>query len=341
MKTMTIDAPGAFSFHDVEPPRPGDGEVLLKVSVVGFCGSDLNTFRGLNPMVSYPRVPGHEVGAVVEAVGSGVPDSIHPGLAATLSPYTACGRCPSCRRGRTNCCRDNQTLGVQRDGVFARWFATPWEKLFLFEGLSPRDLALVEPLSVGYHATCRGRVGDGDAVAVLGCGAIGLGAISGAKFRRARRIIAVDIDDAKLAVAGKAGATEVVNSAHADLRQTLRVLTEGDGPDVIIEAVGLPQTFRAAVDEAAFAGRVVYIGYAKAPVEYETKQIVQKELDVMGSRNAMPQDFRDAAATLLHGAFPVTEAVTRSVPLDAAGDALREWSANPAAVTKIHVAFDD
>ena len=119
----------------------------------------------------------------------------------------------------------------------------------------------------------------------------------------------------------------------------LRALTAGEGPDVIVEAIGLPQMFRTAVDEVCFAGRVVYLGYAKAPVEYDSRLFVQKELDVLGSRNALAEDFAAAIAYLQTRRFPVAEAITRVTSLADAPDAMREWAANPAAFTKIQVDF--
>jgi threonine dehydrogenase-like Zn-dependent dehydrogenase len=106
---------------------------------------------------------------------------------------------------------------------------------------------------------------------------------------------------------------------------------------VVIEAVGLPQTFRGAVEEVAFSGRVVYIGYAKEPVSYETRLFVQKELDILGSRNALPGDFREVMKLLAAGNFPVDRVVTSVVPLDDAPEALAQWAAHPASVTKIVV----
>lgn len=338
MKAFRIAAPHATEFSDMPRPEPAPGEVLLKVRRVGYCGSDLNTFRGKNPMVSYPRIPGHEIAATIERVTATVPDRLAPGTNVTLSPYTSCGRCPSCRRGRPNACRDNRTLGVQRDGALTEYITAPWQKLYVSETLSLDELVLVEPLTVGFHASDRGEVTDADTVAVFGCGAIGLGAIAGSAFRGGRTV-AIDIDDAKLALARKAGASETVNSKTENLVERMGELTGGDGPDVVIEAIGLPVTFRAAVELAAFTGRVVYIGYAKEAVEYETKLFVQKELDIRGSRNAL-EDFADVIAMLERGAFPVREVVTRTVPFDEAGKALEAWHADPPSFTKIVVDLD-
>ena len=334
MRAFAITDTKQTGFLDIPKPVPGIGEVLLRVRMVGYCGSDLNTYRGLNPMVSYPRIPGHEIAATIDEVGPDVPAEWSVGTQVTLSPYTNCGTCSSCRIGRYNCCRNNETFGVQRDGAATEFLVVPWEKLLTSASLSLRELALVEPLTVGGHAIDRAQVTDEDTVLVLGCGAIGLGAVAGAAFRDAT-VVAVDIDDDKLALARKAGATHTINSVTSDLHEALQELTNGDGPEVAIEAIGLPMTFRAAVDEVAFAGRIVYIGYAKQPVEYETKYFVQKELDIRGSRNATPDNFRTVIEMLEAGSFPVDEVITRVYPFAEAGQALVDWDANPPEFTKI------
>jgi 2-desacetyl-2-hydroxyethyl bacteriochlorophyllide A dehydrogenase len=339
MRAVVIEAPGRAGLGTLAPPTLAADEVLVRIRTVGFCGSDLNTFRGLNPLVSYPRVPGHEIAGVVDEVGDEVPGELRPGAEVTVVPYTACGRCAACRRGRVNTCRDNQTLGVQRDGALTECIAVPWTAVLRADGLSRRELALVEPLAVGMHAVARGRVAAGDVVAVLGTGAVGLGAVAGAA-RAGATVIAVDVDDRKLATARRAGATHAVNARGASLHDELQSLTAGDGPDVVIEAVGTAATFLSAVAEVAVAGRVVYIGYAKAPVAFDTTQFVRKELDILGARNATADDFR-AVLSMMHGRlFPVDDAVTRVVALADAADALRAWDADPGAVTRIHVDLD-
>jgi threonine dehydrogenase-like Zn-dependent dehydrogenase len=339
MKTFVISKPGTVALIDTEKPVPGKEEVLLRVATIGYCGTDLNTFRGLNPLVRYPRIPCHELSGVIEGKGVDVPEEFQPGTEVTLSPYTSCGVCTSCRQGRFNCCRDNQTLGAQRDGGLTEYLAVPWQKLYRSPKLSLRELAMVEPLSVGFHAAGRGRVTAQDTVAVLGCGAIGMGVIAGAAFRGAR-VIAVDIDDHKLAVARKAGAAETINNSAEPMHERLQELTGGDGPSVVMEAIGLPQTFQAAISEVCFAGRVVYIGYAKAAVEYETKYFLLKELDILGSRNALSEDFQTVIKFLESGRFPTDDVITKTFPFAQAGAAFKAWSDNPASFTKIQVSVN-
>jgi threonine dehydrogenase-like Zn-dependent dehydrogenase len=337
MRALMIREPGAASIEHVPEPQPGRGEILLRVRMVGLCGSDLNSFRGKNPMVRFPRIPGHEIAATIVEGSSSFPD-LAPGRNVTLSPYTSCGKCASCLRGRPNACAFNETLGVQRDGALTEYITMPPEKLYP-ASLTIKELCLVEPLTVGFHAVARGRVSSADKVAVFGCGGVGLGAIAASRFAGATTI-AVDLDDDKLQLARKAGAVHVVNSAKSRLHDQLLELTGGRGPDVIIEAIGLAETFRAAVEEAAFTGRVVYIGYAKEPVAYETKLFVEKELDILGSRNALPEDFRTVIKMLEEGKFPVEDAVGSIVPLDDAPTILKAWSSNPLKFRKIMVQLD-
>lgn len=334
MKALIMKSPGEALIENVGAPENHGEELLLKVRMVGLCGSDLNSFRGKNPMVTFPRIPGHEVAATIVS-GSRSEPALSAGVNVTMSPYLSCGNCASCRRKRPNACERNYTLGVQRDGAMTEFITMPAEKLYPSE-LSLKELCLVEPLTVGFHAVARGRVTAEDTVAVWGCGGVGLGAISAAHFCGARTL-AIDVDDAKLEIARKAGAAHTINTTKGSLHHELLDLTEGRGPDVVIEAIGLPQTFRDAVSEVAFTGRVVYIGYAKEMVCYETRLFVQKELDVLGSRNALPEDFRRVISMLEAHQFPVEEAVTAIVPLEEAPRLLQEWSERPARFTKIMV----
>ncbi len=336
MRAVQIQEPGSVCVVEVPEISPAPpAAVLLRVNLVGMCGTDLTTFRGKNPMVAYPRIPGHEVAATVVEAAAG----FSAGESVTISPYTHCGHCASCGRGRFNACQHNQTMGVQRDGAMMDYIAVPPERIYR-ANLSHRELCLVEPLTVGSHAVARGRVTASDTVAVFGCGGIGLGAIAASAFQGATTI-AIDMDDQKLEVARMAGARFVINTAREDLHMRLAELTGGPGPDVVIEAIGLPLTFRAAVEEVAFTGRVVYIGYTKEPVSYETRLFVQKELDILGSRNALPEDFRQVIRMLEAGAFPVNNAISCIVPPEETANMLAEWSAHPGRYTKIMVQFAD
>jgi 2-desacetyl-2-hydroxyethyl bacteriochlorophyllide A dehydrogenase len=339
MNTFTIVAPEKYLFRDSEVPFRGRDEVLMRMIRMGLCGSDLNTWRGLNPLVSYPRSVGHEICGIIEETGGEVPDNIIPGKHATVVPYTNCGKCLPCTKGRTNACEFNQTMGVQREGASSEYIVVPWKKLILSEKLSVDQLVLVEPMSVGFHAVSRGEVYPGDAVAVIGCGMIGLGAIVGSAAITGRTF-AIDIAQNKLDLAKMMGARVVINSNNEDVHTKLMELTDGKGPDVIIEAVGLPATFRQAIDLAGFTGKVVYIGYAAEEVAYETKLFVMKELDIRGSRNALQEDFIAVVKILERGQLPVNKIITRKFPFLEMGNAFKYWVENRSDVTKIIIDYE-
>ena len=337
MKALVLSEPGVAHIENIAEPETKPGEALLRVRRIGLCGSDLNSFRGRNPLVSFPRIPGHEVAATIVSLSEEHPH-LATGMDVTLSPYTSCGQCAACRNGRNNACKQNQTLGVQRDGALTEFISVPIEKLYTAK-LNLRELCLVEPLTVGFHAVARARVTENDTVAIFGCGGVGLGAVAAAAFRGARTI-AIDIDDGKLAIARKAGAAHTIHSQRQALSTALAEITDGLGPNVMIEAVGTPDTFRAAVDEVGFTGRVVYIGYAKEPVTYETRLFVQKELDIMGTRNALPEDFHNVIRMLEQNRFPVESVVSSVASLVEAPEILRAWSADPNQFTKIMITLD-
>jgi len=261
-----------------------------------------------------------------------------PGMSCTINPYTACGNCSSCRNGRPNACRFNQTLGVQRDGAMREYISVPWNKIIVDADITPEDFSLVEPMSVGFHAVDRGKVNDLDTVMVLGCGMIGIGALVRAALRGAR-VIAVDVDDDKLTLARRLGAMFTINSKTENVHERLQTITNHAGPDVVIEAVGAPETYQLAIQEVAFTGRVVYIGYAKSDVAFETRLFVQKELDIRGSRNAMPEDFRAVMETIKKGAFPIASFISSIYPPEKAQEALEIWKSNPGRVFRILIAF--
>ncbi|MDL2244480.1 zinc-binding alcohol dehydrogenase family protein [Parabacteroides sp. PFB2-10] len=338
MKAIQITEQGRAGVTEMPKPEVKPGHVLLKIGYVGFCGSDLNTFRGLNPLVKLPIVPGHEIGAVVEALGEDVPDHLQPGMHATVNPYTNCGHCPSCRNGRPNACEFNQTLGVQRDGAMAEYLLVPWEKVIADDAISVRDFALVEPMSVGFHAVNRAEVTDSDTVMVIGCGMIGLGAIVRAALRGAR-VIAVDVDDRKLDLAERLGAQYSVNTLKENLHERVMEITGSAGADVVIEAVGRPETYVASISEVAFTGRVVYIGYAKENIPFDTSYFVKKELDIRGSRNAMPNDFKAVMEYMKRGNCPVDELITAIYAPEKALEALEKWAINPGEVFRLLIEF--
>ncbi|RKR07993.1 2-desacetyl-2-hydroxyethyl bacteriochlorophyllide A dehydrogenase [Maribacter vaceletii] len=336
MKSIIINAPGNASVGLVQDKQLQKGEVKIKLYYVGICGSDLSTYMGKNPMVKYPRIPGHEISGEIVETGEGVSKE-YVGRQVTCTPYTNCGQCYSCKTGRTNACKYNETLGVQRDGAMTEFHNVPFSKLLFADGLSRKKLALVEPLSVGFHAVARGEVIDNDVVMVLGCGMIGAGAIIRSVLRGAK-VIAVDIDERKLKIAKSIGATHTINAMDSDFENQILRLTNGFGPSVTIEAAGNIKTYQTAIAQVAFTGRVVFIGYAGKEIAFPTHLFVQKELDMRGSRNATRLDF-EAVINYLKDNDDSEKLITKVITPDQFSSEINSWSENPGSVMKILVEF--
>lgn len=332
-KAVLLEAPFTISTFEALPASMGEEEVLLHIEWVGLCGTDLSSYKGQMPLVSYPRIPGHEIGAVIIDKGNRVPDDFLIGDRVTVNPYSSCSNCPACLAGRFNTCQFNQTLGVQRDGAMQQTFSAPYSKLYKSNKLSLQQLALVEPLSVGYHASERVAVSDSDSVLVIGCGVIGIGAIV-ACIKKGATVIAADISDDKLSFIKQFGVERVINTNKQDIQSVIRDWTDGQGVNVVIEAVGSPITYPYTVEVVAFAGRIAAIGYAREDILLNTSLIVRKELTIAGSRNAL-YEFGPVIQMLEESRLPFDKLITKTYPLQQAGEAFDYWYHNPGEIIKI------
>lgn len=333
MKAFAIKDTGLIQTVEIAEPELGSNDVLIEIHYIGLCGSDLNSYRGLMPLVTLPRIPGHEISGVIVDKGKDVPGTINIGDKVTVSPYTNCGICPACRAGRPNTCEFNQTLGVQREGALTKKIAVPFEKVFVSKTLSLIELVLVEPLSVGYHGANRGQVVETDTVLLLGCGTIGMGALLAA-VRKGATVIALDIDDAKLIQAKKFGAAYTINAKNEDVLSAIKKITNNEGVSVAIEAAGTQQTYKLALEAVCFAGRIVFIGYPKHEVTFEAPIIVRKEVNIYGSRNAL-RVFPSVINMFERKEKPYTDLVTKIFPFEQVPEAFEYWNNNTGAVSKI------
>lgn len=324
---------------ETSKPEIGANDVLLKPLYIGLCGSDLNSYMGLSPMVKYPVIPGHEISAIVVEKGEAAQARIKVGDCVTVKPYFNCGKCFACRAGKSNACQYNQTLGVQRDGAMCELICVPQEHVFCADLEDVKTFALVEPIAVGSHIAMRCSVTDKDSVLVLGCGAVGLGAIAACSYLGAT-VIAADITEEKLEIARQFGAKYLVNSAQEDVLQLVRKITDGDGVSVAIEAIGLPPTCRLAVDAIAYTGRIGFVGYAMQEISFDTKLFVSKEVSIFGSRNAR-EEFDFVLEMMQSGHIDPLAMVSAVYPLSEVQKALEEWSADKGAFTKILIDMNE
>ena len=337
MKTVLIEKPFEIAVTDTEMPVPKEGEALLKIKYCGICGADVASYTGNQPFTTYPRIPGHEFSAEIVSIPEN-DKGLKAGDIVTANPYFNCGSCYSCQRGYVNCCTDNQTMGVQRDGSFREYITMPVERIYPGKGLSAKELALVEPFTISYHALHRAPVKKGDKVLVVGAGPIGLFALIAAKAQGAEVYVA-DVLDGRLEKAMHFGAAGTINSGKLDIKEEAMKITNGNGFDVCVEAGGLSVTFLSCIDCAAFAANIILIGNGKKETTFLHSVLLKKELNVFGSRNSYAKDFRAVIDLIASGEVNVLDMVSSVYPIDEADDAFKALANNDGSLAKVLIEF--
>lgn len=339
MKAIYIEAPGRVVVKNIEKPMREKGEVLLKLLYGGICGSDLGSYKGTFAYFDYPRIPGHEFSAEVIEVDRGNEQGLEPGMIVTCNPYFNCGHCYSCKQGIVNACMDNQTMGCQRDGAFQEYITMPAERVYDGKGLNPMLLAAIEPFCISYHGIRRAELKCGEKVLVIGAGTIGILASVAAKARGANVYIS-DISQGKLEMAKSFGVDgTILNSSPEYFNNAVKEITNGNGFDVVIEAVGLPSTFQNCIDAACFGGRVVVIGVGKKNLDFNFTMIQKKELNVFGSRNALKRDFIELIDLVRRNETPLENIITNIYKFQDGAKAFHDFANNPGNMLKVILDF--
>ena len=293
MKAIQLEKPQSFRTIDIaEPSAPGAGEVLVRVHRIGICGTDISGYLGKMPFFSYPRIPGHELGVEVLAIGAGV-TNVKPGDRCSVEPYMNCGQCFPCRQGSTNCCENLKVIGVMMDGGMTEKILLPARKLHPANRLTSDQCALVETLAIGCHAVNRGHPVAGENVLVIGAGPIGLSVIEFAKLSGAKTIV-MDLNEQRLEfVRQKMGVPDtILSKGDGSELETLKQMTGGQLAQVVIDATGSNKSMSHALTCCGFTGRLVYVGITQAELTFPHAPVMhRRELTIMGSRNALPPDF--------------------------------------------------
>lgn len=337
MKVVYVQEPGKISLVEQNIPAPKSGEALLKVKYAGICGADIATYTGNQPFTTYPRIPGHEFSAeIIEIPKNNL--NLNVGDIVTANPYFNCGECYSCKRGIVNACTTNQTMGVQRDGAFAEYITMPIERIYKSRGLSAKTLALVEPFTISYHAINRSNIKKGDKVIVLGAGAIGMFAMIAAKLKGAEVYIC-DTMDKRLEKALENGANGVINVKNENLIEKSMNITNGNGFDICIEAVGQDKTFLDCIELAAFGADIILIGNGKKEVTFNHSIILKKELNIFGSRNSLKKDFEDVIDILSNGSIDANNLISDIYPKEKALQAFEDMAHNDGSKMKSMIIF--
>lgn len=317
MKAIQLEKPEHFRQIEIDPPpRPRTGEAKVRVHRVGICGTDISGYLGKMPFYSYPRIPGHELGVEVIELGPEV-THISAGDRCSVEPYINCQRCYACRRGNSNCCESLQVLGVHTDGGMRPEFIVPARKLHRSEKLSLDQLALVETLAIGCHAVQRGNPQPKENVLVIGAGPIGLSTIEFVKLSGARTLV-LDLNEQRLEFCRqKMGIRDTIlfRGDGSELDE-LKRLTDGVLATVVIDATGNNKSMSNALQYVAHTGKLVFVGITTAEIAFGHPLMHRREMTLLASRNALPDDFRRIIQLIEDGKIDTRPWITHRANFD-------------------------
>jgi 2-desacetyl-2-hydroxyethyl bacteriochlorophyllide A dehydrogenase len=334
MKTLVLEKPGSLVLSETgDPGAPLAGQALVRVRRIGVCGTDIHAYKGNQPFFTYPRILGHELGVEVVEIAENE-KGLKAGDRCSVEPYMNCGTCIACRRGKGNCCVNLQVLGVHADGGHRELIHVPAAKLHASGKLTLDQLALVETLGIGAHAVDRAVLEAGETVLVIGTGPIGLAVIQFAKAAGAR-VIALDVNEARLEFCRRTlGVEETLRADVPDLAGKLRQLTDGDLPTAVFDATGNPKSMTEAFNYPAHGGRLVFVGLFQGDVTFNDPNFHKRELTLMGSRNARPEDFARIIGLIESGKVDTTPWITHRAPFCGVPAVFPEWIKPEAGVLK-------
>jgi alcohol dehydrogenase len=317
MQAIVLEQPRQFRIHQVqEPEPPGPGEALVRVHRVGICGTDIAGYLGKFPFYAYPRIPGHELGVEIVALGPGV-DQLQPGQRCAVEPYMNDPTSFASRRGRPNCCERLQVLGVHVDGGLRPLIRIPARKLHPSDSLSLEQLALVETLSIGCHAVDRAAPQAGEHVLVVGAGPIGLSVMEFARLADVQLTV-MDMNPQRLAFCRDTmGVQHTVlyrgdGSELADLRE----ITAGQLPTVVIDATGNAASMAGSFQYVAHTGKLVFVGIITGEVCFPDPLFHAREITLLASRNSLPTDFRRIIQLIERGTIDTRPWITHRLTFD-------------------------
>lgn len=329
MRAVICESPGSLRLIDRPVPEPGVGTARVAIRRVGVCGTDLHGFRGRQPFLEYPRVFGHELSGVIDALGDpqdegGLGADLQVGTPVVIMPYLHCGNCVACRGGRTNCCARLEVLGVHRDGGMQEHLVVPVSHLIPAGDLALDHGALVECLSIGAHAVRRAGVQSGESVLVCGAGPIGLGVLLAARTAGAR-LFAIELNEDRRRFVH--GVIPELQSTATPSAEWLRGVVGDEGAAVVVDATGNDKSMARAVEYLAHGGRLVFVGLVRGAFSIDHPSFHKREATLLSSRNATREDFEQVIRSFRAGAVDVERLISQRVPLQDAVDGFARWSA--------------
>lgn len=335
MRAIRLEEPKQFRQIEIdEPAQPAEGEALVQTHRMGICGSDLGGYLGKMPFFRYPRIPGHELGVEVLAVGSGV-TNVNPGDRCSVEPYMNCGRCYPCRKGNSNCCETLNVIGVMVDGGLRERFLIRADKLHPSAQLTFEQLALVETLAIGCHAVDRGAPAANDHILIIGAGPIGLSTLEFARLTGAT-ITVMDLVESRLEFCRCTYGvphTILVKGDERDLDAALSI-TGGDRYAVVVDATGSHRSMSNALAFVAHTGTLVYVGITSEVISFPHPPLHRAEMTIKGSRNALPKDFGRIIGLIEDGTIDTRPWITHRTPFDGMIDRFEDYTKPETGVIK-------
>lgn len=319
MQALVLEKPSLLRLRDVPTPALGPREVLIQVKACGICGSDVHGYDGSTGRRIPPLIMGHEASGVIAEVGSevrrfGVGDRV------TFDSTVSCGTCAFCARGEVNLCDSRQVLGVscgdyRRNGAFAEYVGVPEHIVYaLPDSFAYEKAALIEAVSIAVHAAKITEIEPGSTAVVIGAGMIGLLAIQAFRHYGCTTVLAVDLEESKLALARSLGADQTFLATDAELRAKLLAATGAQGADIAVEVVGTQKTVSTAIAAVRRGGTVTLIGNLAPKVEIPLQEVVTRQLRLLGSC-ASAGEYRECIALMESGAIHVDPLISAVAPL--------------------------
>lgn len=317
MRAICLEEPRNFKHVDIdEPGSPGPGQCLVRTHRMGICGTDYSGYLGKMPFFRYPRIPGHELGIEVLEVAEGV-TNVKAGDRCSVEPYMNCGECYACRKGNGNCCDKLNVIGVMIDGGLCERFLIRADKLHPSETLSFEQLALVETLGIGCHATDRGAPGQGEHVMIIGAGPIGLATLEFTRLTGAT-VTMMDMVESRLEFCKSTYGVDHTLLFKGDGSEVdqIMAITGGDKYECVTDATGNNRSMGNALNYVAHTGTLVYVGITTEDISFPHPSLHKPEMTIKGSRNALPGDFARIIRLIEDGTIDTNPWITHRTSFD-------------------------
>jgi 2-desacetyl-2-hydroxyethyl bacteriochlorophyllide A dehydrogenase len=331
MNVIVCEAPGTLVLVERAKPERMAQEVLVRIRRVGICGTDMHIFKGTQPFLTYPRVMGHELSGEVAEAPPG--SDMKAGDIVYIMPYLSCGNCGACRKGKTNCCKNMEVLGVHRDGGLAEFVSVPEAFVFKADGIGVDEAALLEFLAIGHHAVRRADIQAGSKALVVGVGPIGIAVALFAKLKGAE-VTVLDSRRSRidfcLETVGVSHGVEVNDGTRLQLAE----LTDDQFYDHVFDATGAPKAMESGFSYVGHGGAYILVSVVAANITFNDPEFHKRETTLLGSRNATVEDFEGVLAAIKAGHVPTRALNTHRSTLAELPLALPGWIEPEAGVIK-------